>query len=527
MTRMAMAISTRRTGTSITSRSFTPAKAKRPVARSYGADSIWSHRWYVQLTPIGAGGPTLDDGTVVPQGGVRVGQSKYWIGDYTIEPENGGVGVFAHEFGHDLDLPDLYDTSGNTCGSACENSTGFWTLMSSGSYGSDGTIDIGSRPTHMGVWEKLQLGWLNYDVASAGSKSEHDVGPAATNTKKAQAVFVVLPDKEVSANVGAPYAGTHFYYSGAGNNLDNLMYKQVSLPAGATLAAKVNYSIETDWDYAYVVVSTDGGAHWTGVPTNLSTATNPNAQNFGNGITGVSPGWVDLTADLSAYAGSVLIGFRYWTDVAVVGSGFKIDNIAISGLPIDGGETSAGWTFDGFLATNGTVNLSFFNAYVAEFRQYRGYDASLKTGPYNFGFLDDPALGNWVEHFPYQDGLLISYWDASQEDNNTSEHPGAGLILPIDAHPQTMLRADGAPWRSRIQSFDSTFGFDPTDALTLHFLSQPSVHPTLLGVPLFDDSIQYWNPETPAAGVKNPQTGTQIRIKSVNAQGTLMQVQVN
>ena len=45
--------------------------------------------------------------------------------------------MFAHEFGHDLGLPDQYDTSGNTGGA--ENSTGFWTLMSQGSYGSNGT----------------------------------------------------------------------------------------------------------------------------------------------------------------------------------------------------------------------------------------------------------------------------------------------------------------------------------------------------------------------------------------------------
>ena len=41
-----------------------------------------------------------------------LGNSGIWIGDYTTEPENGGLGVFAHEFGHDLGLPDLYDTAG-------------------------------------------------------------------------------------------------------------------------------------------------------------------------------------------------------------------------------------------------------------------------------------------------------------------------------------------------------------------------------------------------------------------------------
>ena len=45
-----------------------------------GADAIWSHRWYVQLTAIGAGGPH-------GFGGVRVGNSSYWIGDYTVEPK--------------------------------------------------------------------------------------------------------------------------------------------------------------------------------------------------------------------------------------------------------------------------------------------------------------------------------------------------------------------------------------------------------------------------------------------------------
>ena len=250
-----------------------------------GADAIWSHRWYVQLTPIGAGGPTLDDGSVVPFGGTQIGGSKYWIGDYTAEPENGAVGVFAHEFAHDLGLPDLYDTAGG------ENGTGFWTLMSSGSWTSGSEHYIGTKPTHMGNWEKFQLGWLNYDVAFAGQTSSHKLGPAETNTRQAQGLFVVLPDKEVLTEIGDPFAGDHFYYSGAGNNLDNVMYREFNLGAGSSLTAQVNYDIEIDWDYAYVVVSTDGGASWTSVDTNQSTVSDPNGQNFGHGITGNSGGW--------------------------------------------------------------------------------------------------------------------------------------------------------------------------------------------------------------------------------------------
>jgi immune inhibitor A len=489
---------------------------------AYGSDAIWSHRWYANYNLIGSAGPSPD----YLLGGVRIGDSNYWIGDYTIEPENGGVGVFAHEFGHDLDLPDLYDTSGNTCGSACENSTGFWTLMSSGSWLSDGTQDIGSKPGHMGVWEKFQLGWLNYEVAFAGQLSEHKLGPAETNTKQAQGLFVVLPDKEVVSHIGDPYEGTYFYYSGAGNDLDNVMYRSFNLAPGSSLSAQVQYDIEVDWDYAYLVASTDGGTTWTSLETNLSTPSDPNGQNFGFGITGSSGGWTTLTADLSAYSGDVLLGFRYWTDAAVVEPGLMVDSIDVTGYPTDGAETDAGWTFDGFRVSSGTETSFHFNAYVAEFRQYRGYDQGLRVGPYNFGFLDNPALGNYVERFPYQDGLLISYWDSSQTNNSTSAHPGQGLILPIDAHPQAMIRSDGGVWRSRMQTYDSTFSLEPTEAITLHWLSQPSSHPSQPPVPVFDDNIQYYNPDMATAGVINPHTGTQIRIQSVSAQGSFMQVQV-
>jgi len=473
---------------------------------AYGDDAIWSHRWYAYYDDIGVTGPP---GNLA--GGIQIGGTDYWIGDYTVEPENGGVGVFSHEFAHDLGLPDLYNT-----GVGPGNSTGFWTLMSSGSWLSQNPENIGSAPGHMGNWEKFQLGWLNYEVAFAGSKSEHKLGPAETNTKQAQGLFVVLPDKQVTEYIGGPYSGSYYYYSGSGNDLGNKMTLDVTLPAGVvTLTAQVNYEIETDWDYAYLFVD--------GVPvaTDHSTNTNPHGNNQGEGITGFTGSWTLLTADLSAFAGQIVeIAWVYSTDEAAVELGFKVDDIQITGQALDDAESDFGWTYYGFNRTTGTETSYYFNAYVAEFRQYRGYDVGLQTGPYNF------IGGDMVEHFPYQDGLLINYWDTSQSNNNTASHPGEGLILPIDAHPASMINGLGGNWYARVQGYDSTFSIDSTDMIELHWGGVPSVHGGLPGAGIFDDNYQYWNPVTPVAGVMNPNTGTQIRIKSVSAQGSFMQVEV-
>ena len=67
-----------------------------------GEDAIWSHRWKAYQ---GSGqGPANNK-----DGGTQIGTTGLWIADYTIQPENGGISVFAHEYGHDLGLPDHYD----------------------------------------------------------------------------------------------------------------------------------------------------------------------------------------------------------------------------------------------------------------------------------------------------------------------------------------------------------------------------------------------------------------------------------
>ena len=483
-----------------------------------GEDAIWSHRWYAFYNGTEGTGPGS-----APFGGLQIGDTGVWMGDYTIQPENGGLGVFAHEFAHDLGLPDHYDTS-----YLGENSSAFWTLMSSGSYLGDGTTDIGSTPGDMSAWDKFALGWLNYDVATAGKTSSHKLGPAEINTRQAQGLFVVLPQRERELQLATPASGSHSWWSGKGNSLDNTMTRTVTVPAApASLSMKLWYEIEVDWDYAYVSVSPDNGATWSNLPSaGTTTTTDPNGQNFGNGITGSSAGWKPVSFDVSAWAGqTVQLRLRYWTDGFVEEKGLLADDITL-GTFSDGAESGDnGWTLKGFKVSTGLESSTHNNYYVAEYRQYRGYDAGLRSGPYNFGFAN--TRPDWVEHFPYQDGLLISYWDTYWgEDNSVGAHPGEGFLLPIDANPTPLLAPDGAPWRTRIQVYDAPFGLESTDAITLHQNSVSTSHPSLPAQPAFDDTKQYWFASKPDAGVKVPATGTTVEVVGTSAQGNFMQVNV-
>lgn len=396
-----------------------------------GEDAIWSHRWYTFFGLIGVVGPS--NGPLF--GGFEIGDTDVWVGDYTIQPENGGLGVFAHEYAHDLGLPDAYDTAGG------ENGTGFWTIMSSGSYLGPGREDIGSRPGGFNAWELFQLGWLSYDVAFAGETSTHRVNPLGSSDDTSQAVFVILPDVLTTLELADPPEGEFAWYSDSGDNIDHTMTSiPIVVPTDdPTLRMSLWYQIELDWDYAYVSVSTDGGATWVNLEGNVTTNDNPNGQNFGNGITGSSGDWVAAEFGMSAYAGqTVQLQLRYWTDGAVVEPGILADEITLGSF-FSGAEPGdeANWTLDGWRVTDGSEEVSSFNAYVAEVRQYLGYDHGLLTGPYNFSFVAKP---DWVEHFPYQNGLLIWYWNDYYTDNNTSQHPGAGLILPVDSHLDQRLK---------------------------------------------------------------------------------------
>src|SRR5690606_10087276 len=166
---------------------------------------IWSHRWNL-------GGLVAVPGATSTSDRFN-GQLAAW--DYTIEPEDGAGGVFAHEYGHDLGLPDEYDTQYSGTGEA----VAYWSIMASGSWA--GKVP-GTEPTGFSPYAKemLQAGhggnWLTgttlnaKDITSAGTTVLIDEN--ATKGKNNDTVRVDLPDK--ATDINTPFSGAKEYFSG-------------------------------------------------------------------------------------------------------------------------------------------------------------------------------------------------------------------------------------------------------------------------------------------------------------------------
>ncbi|MFC8371441.1 immune inhibitor A domain-containing protein [Streptomyces sp. NPDC057239] len=486
-----------------------------------GTDAIWAHRWYAFGTDAGATGPEQNR-----LGGAQIGSTGIWVGDYTVQPENGGLGVFAHEYGHDLGLPDLYDTAGG------ENSTGFWTLMSSGSWLGTGKKEIGNLPGDMTAWDKLQLGWLNYDTAKAGVNSWHKLGVAEYNTKHKQALVVTLPKKAVTTEIIEPAEGRTQWWSGSGDNLKNTLTRSVDLTgkSSAELTFDGWYEVEANYDYLYTEVSTDGGENWTAVDGTVDGQPIPRDGSDKPALHGALDGYKKFAYSLDAYAGQkVDLRFRYQSDGGVALKGFTADQITVTadGTPVfsDNAESAdAAWTANGFTRQGASFTKDYAQYYIAENRQYVSYDKTLEVGPYNFGFTSRP---DWVEHYAYQNGLLIWKWDTSQADNNTSQHPGTGLVLPIDSHPTALKWSDGTLMRNRIQTYDATFSKFRTQGMTLHKADVAKWIPSSKGVSVFNDRTNtYYDPENPGGGVKVTDTNTKIKILKEARNGSTIELEV-
>ncbi len=495
-----------------------------------GDDAIWAHSsstWEVvtDVKNTGAACPDSWPGTM--------------LYNYTIMPEDGGVGIFAHEYAHDLGLPDEYDTiySGNG------DSNAFWTLQSSGSW-------IGrpaqTQPSGMSAWAKYVLGWLDPETNLAALHLDDlDKEPTLLRLEQTEywggegtynGIKIDLPDKYFYINT--PYSGEWEWFGGKADEIDTTLRRTVDLTAAASaeLSFWTWYEIEDYWDFGFVQVSTDGGATWTSLPIDgVTTDNDVDAMEsiVANlpGFTGVSGGWVNKSYDLAGYLGQTIeLQFRYMTDWGTSLAGFYIDDVRVTtdgvDLFFDDVELlDENWIADGWTRDMGAGYSPQY--YIMEWRnllenkvayddiELVNFDAGLNNA-YSFDAYGETP--NQPSYFPYAPGLLLFYRDMSYTDNWTGAHPGGGFMLIVDAHDRPLIEPpykanpNGLPWRTRIQSYDAAFSLDPAADITLTKYGVTCTYYANSVDPTFNDYQTYWNKKASSASVITPKLGLLFRV---------------
>ncbi|WP_411730790.1 immune inhibitor A domain-containing protein [Peribacillus sp. CSMR9] len=486
-----------------------------------GEEAIWSHSW--------------DLGGLYPIPETKADVNYFGVDNllglaYTIEPEDGAAGVFAHEFGHDLGLPDEYDTLYSGLGEPVS----YWSLMSSGSW--TGKIP-GTEPSGFSPYDKEFLqqtmttndfmpNWQSgsqinvNDVTSKGT--EYLLDEASTKGTNDDVVKVNLPEKEILVNT--PASGKSEYFSGSGNNLSNKMNTTIDLSnaTSAQLTFKTWYSIEQDYDYATVRVNGQT------VHGNITTNDDPQGSNPGNGITGDSGNkWVDATFDLSQFAGQkVQLSFNYVTDGGLAMAGFYVDDIKVSAggstILSDDAEGTSPFTFVGFSKSDGKKHASQY--YLLEWRSHNGSDS---------GLANVNRKGTMLS---YDQGLVVWYVDNSYDNNWTGPdyHPGDGFLGVVDADqhnniwhnkdwkdPNGVYDVNKVLGSNSYQMHDAAFSLNKGSKVTIGDSSFYLKDNFTQSNAMFDDNQNYSNTQAPDVGRNIPKFGLKVRVVGQSADGTV------
>jgi immune inhibitor A len=504
-----------------------------------GDDAIWAHSSWVD----GASGAGPGQG-----GGYQVAAADgarpdgLWVGPYTINPEDGGIGVFCHEFGHDLGLPDEYDTT-----YLGDSPSAFWTLMDQGSW-SGKKWGLGTLPTPMNAWDKWSLGFIDWKQRTAqdtgiptdGKTRTFTIKPAAAGGPLGVAFRVDLPDATHAVQLSGA-DGADEWYSGQGDDLRNTLTAwdpasgaalklDLSAATSPTLSIRTWYEMENGYDYGYVEASSDG-VTWTTLAGTHTADDGSGRQALngasGGGVAGVDePAWETDAFDLSAFAGKqdVRLHFVYFTDSSQAYRGWEIADASVAdgatslwSVPNASGAGAARMGSDTWSVVDGGYTAQSKRYYVAEYRDRSGFDATLNA-LYNFS-TDVNA-----EFFPYNAGLHLIYRDTFYADNNNGVHPGQGGWMVVDAHPWPDFKYGDVPWRSRVQVRDAAFSTKATKSVSLTPLLWAPEKVTLPGraaQPVFDDRKAYWFSIAPNAGTQVDTLGVTIRVLGTTATGAL------
>lgn len=170
-----------------------------------------------------------------------------------------------------------------------------------------------------------------------------------------------------------PYSGRYAFWSNVGDESNMTLtrafdFSGVSGPIRLTY--RTWFDIETDYDYLYLLASTDGQT-WQILITPSGTSEDPSGNSHGWAYNGQSGGWIEETVDISQFSGQrVWLRFEYVTDAAVNGEGFLLDDIAIQSTDYfeDFENGPGGWEASGFARIENSLPQTFRLALITEGR---------------------------------------------------------------------------------------------------------------------------------------------------------------
>jgi len=240
---------------------------------------IWSHRWAV-----------IDGDPNLP-GDQRLVEDSKQIYGYAMISEDSPVGVLAHEFGHDLGLPDLYDTDSSSLG------IGVWDVMGSGSWNGN---PRGTSPSDFSAWSKVKLGWVTPIEVTAPLLSQR-IAQVENNsvvyrltikTASTGDEYLLVENRErVGFDAAQPGSGLLIYHvDDSVPNNDNEAHRKVDI-------------LEAD-EASAGDTPNDAGDPWASNAVGLGPDTNPNSNGYGNIRTGwkvrnIGAAGTIMVADLS------------------------------------------------------------------------------------------------------------------------------------------------------------------------------------------------------------------------------------
>ncbi len=455
-----------------------------------GENAIWSHRFFV-----------FDENNQP----MSVPGSDIKLYGYTITPIDAATGVVVHEFGHDLGVPDEYDTAYG----AISSPVAHWSLMSSGSWlGSPaGTKPSGFSPFAKDYFQtRYQGNWINQQYLELTDLTTESLELVAAVNKQAgiNQIKINLPKSEIA--FGAPYSGEYQFYSSYGHDINNHMEFELSLPEGnATLSMKARWEIELDYDYIQVLVNDKPiqGNH-TKVDNTIYKDVKHSLSGSSSNITGAQGAlsWVDLTFDLTEFQQqNVTVKIIYKTDTAGGGFGFVTDEIKVFNndeLFSHDAERSGDVALSGFSRIGTTIPGAAHNYYI-QLRNFSGVDSALSA-------------------VNYEPGVLLWYRNDNIIDNNVNEHPGDVFTGVIDADQHPILQGASLA-NTDIQIRDAAFSiYDQTSLPGDNYLTANAK---------FDDKTSYAMEQQPASGIVIKKYGLTMEVTAQNSNHTSASLLLN